>query len=127
MAQKKQRRKFSKEFKRDILARVAQGEAPAELAKQYDLGVTMISTWKRQLRDEELDSAVDLAPRVKHSGINPKYVRQLEEKLRESNEKLGQLFLIVEDLKKTPLGSMKNASSFVVTGTSWGRSKGRVK
>jgi transposase-like protein len=127
MAQKRQRRKFSKEFKREILARVARGEAPAVLAEEYDLGLTMISSWKRQLRDEELDSAVDQAPRVKHSGINPKYVRHLEEKLRESNEKLGQLFLIVEDLKKTPLGSMRNASSFIVTGTPWGRSKGRVK
>ena len=47
---------------------------------------------------------MDQAPRVKQSGVNPKYVREQEEKLRESNEKLDQLFLIVENLKKLHSG-----------------------
>ncbi len=127
MREKKDRRVFSTEFKKEILARAAKGEKISDLAQEHKITVQSIYSWKRQLRDQELDAAVDKAPRVKQSGVNPKYVRQLEERLRESNEKLGQLFLIVEDLKKTPLGSMKNASSYIVTGNPWVRSKGRAK
>lgn len=127
MTQRRPRRKFTKAFKKEILAKVASGEAPADLATQHGIGVTLISSWKRQMREQELDAAVDEAPRVKQSGINPKYVRDLEEKLRESNEKLGQLFLVVEGLKKMDPRFAKNAGSFIVTGTSLGQSKRRAK
>ena len=124
---KKERRVFTKEFKKEVVARAAQGERVAELAKQHNLTVTTIYGWRRQLRDEELDVAVDKAPRVKQAGVNPKYVRDLEEKLRESNEKLGQLYLVVEALKKMDPGLTKNANSYIVTGGPWARSRRRVK
>ena len=124
---RKDRRIFSDEFKRDIVAEAAGGERVAELAKRHSLTVNTIYSWRRQLRDKELDQAVDQAPRVKQSGVNPKYVRSLEEKLREANEKLGELYIVVEALKKMDPESTKSASSYIVTGRPWAPLKRRAK
>ena len=124
---KRNRRVFSDEFKREIVGKATQGAKISELAKVHGLTVQTIYSWKRQLRDHELDSAVEKAPRIKQSGVDPKYVRQLEEKLRESNEKLGEMYLIVTALKKMDLGSTKSASSYVVSGKPWAQSKRRAK
>jgi transposase-like protein len=128
MTKTKPRREFSVEFKRSILAEIDRGEATmTEIAAKHDLRVNMICRWRRQLRDQELDQAVAEAPKstVAKEGVDPRYVRELEAKLREANEKLGEMYIVVEGLKKLQLvpGSTKNASSFVVTGTSWARSK----
>ena len=124
---KKDRRVFSVEFKREIVAKAASGEKVSALAKLHNLTVNTIYSWRRQLRDKELDQAVDQAPRVKQSGVNPKYVRSLEEKLREANEKLGELYIVVEALKKMDQGSTKSASSYIVTGRPWAQLKRRAK
>jgi transposase-like protein len=100
--------------------KILSGEATVtELAEQHDLTVTMICRWKRQMREDELDMAVEKAPRVERAGVDPRYVRQLEEKLKTANEKLGELYIVVEGLKKVreDLARTKNASSLVVTGT----------
>ena len=123
----KDRRVFSDEFKREIVAKAAAGEKVSELARLHSLTVNTIYSWRRQLRDKELDQAVDQAPRVKQSGVNPKYVRSLEEKLREANEKLGELYIVVEALKKMDPGSTKSASSYIVTGQPWAQLKRRAK
>jgi transposase-like protein len=127
MTQNKRPRKFSVEFKREILARVDQGEKISELAIQHNLTVQTIYNWRRQLRDKDLDAVVDQAPRVEQFGVSPKYVRSLEEKLREANEKLGELYIVVEALKKMDPGSLKSASSYIVTGRPWGQLKRRAK
>jgi transposase-like protein len=124
---KKDRRVFSDEFKREIVAKAAAGEKVSELARLHSLTVNTIYSWRRQLRDKELDEAVDQAPRVKQSGVNPKYVRSLEEKLREANEKLGELYIVVEALKKMDPGFTKSASSYIVTGQPWAQLKRRAK
>jgi transposase-like protein len=130
MTEKKEPRNFTTEFKKEIIAKIANGEATVgELSKQHNLRPNMIYRWRRELRDGEIDVKVEKAPRVEKSGVDPKYVRHLEEKLREASEELGKLYLVVEGLKKIHQDpkSTKNASSFVVTGTSWARSKGRAK
>jgi transposase-like protein len=124
---RKDRRVFSDEFKREIVAKAASGEKVSELARLHSLTVNTIYSWRRQLRDKELDQAVDQAPRVKQSGVNPKYVRSLEEKLREANEKLGELYIVVEALKKMGPGSTKSASSYIVTGQPWAQLRRRAK
>jgi len=124
---KKDKRVYSVEFKREILGKAAKGEKISELARVHDLTVNTIYSWRRQMRDQELDAAVEQAPRVKLSGVNPKYVRSLEEKLREANEKLGELYVVVEALKKMDPGSLKSASSYIVTGKPWAQLKRRVK
>lgn len=127
MTQKRERRAFPIEFKREVLAKAADGEKVSDLANQHGLTVQTIYSWRRQLRDRDLDDAVERAPRVEQSGVNPKYVRQLEEKLRAANEKLGELYIVVEALKKMEQGSKKNANSFIATDTSWARSKRPAK
>lgn len=124
---KKDKRVYSNEFKKEILTKAAQGEKISELARLHDLTVNTIYSWRRQMRDQELDAAVDQAPRVKQSGVNPKYVRSLEEKLREANEKLGELYIVVEALKKMDPGSTKSASSYIVSGRPWAQLKRRAK
>lgn len=123
---KKESKRFSVEEKRAILARFKVGESPADLAALYNITPRTIYHWRRQLREAELDVAVEKAPRVVTEGVNPKYVRELEEKLRAANERLGALYIIVEDLKKMGQPTT-NASSYIATRRPWGQSKRRVK
>jgi len=121
MKQKKQARHFSPEFKKDLVDKINRGDiSAADAAAEHDIRGTMISRWKREAREGELDKAVDNAPRVQQLGVDPKYVRHLEQKLREANERLGELYIVVEGLKKVraDLGYTKNASSLIVTGMS---------
>ena len=127
MTQNNKPRVFSIEFKREILAKADGCEKISDIASQHNLTVQTIYNWRRQLRDKELDVVVARAPRVEESGVNPKYVRHLEEKLREANEKLGELYIVVDALKKMDQGSMKNANSYIASGKPWVRSKGRAK
>lgn len=127
MKQRKDRRAFTIEFKKEIIAKAEAGVKVSELASQNGLTVQTIYSWRRQLRDQEIDAAVDRAPRVQQSGVNPKYVRDLEEKLRAANEKLGELYVVVDALKKMDPTSSKSASSSIVSGMPWGRLRGRAK
>ena len=125
----KPKRYFSPEFKQTILSRAAEGESLSRLASEHDLSVTMICRWRRQAREGELDRAVESAPKSRGEGIDPRYVRELEAKLRESNERLGELYIVVEHLKKVGLvpASTKNVSSSAVSGTYLDQLKRRVK
>lgn len=119
MKTKRVLRHFSKEFKQELIDKINSGQATvAEISAQHNIRCNMLSRWKRELREGELDSAVNQAPRVQQQGVDPKYVRGLEQKLREANEKLGELYIVVEGLKKVraDLGCTKNANSFIVTG-----------
>ncbi len=121
MARRRDRRTFSTEFKKEILNLADHGEvAIADLAKKHDITITMICRWRRQFRDEVIEESVQNAPRIEKLGVDPKYVRQLEDQLRTANEKLGELYIVVDGLKKIQnLTPTKNASSFIVTGKSW--------
>jgi transposase-like protein len=121
MAGRRDRRTFSTDFKKEILNLVDRGEVTiADLAQKHDLTINMICRWRRELRDEVIDETVASAPRIERLGVDPKYVRQLEDQLRTANEKLGELYIVVDGLKKIQnQTSTKNASSFVVTGRSW--------
>jgi transposase-like protein len=120
---------FTAEEKKEVLEKLTKGiSAKAELAQSLGTTVGTICRWIREAREGQLDQAVEKAPRVDRLGVDPKYVRQLEEKLREANEKLGELYIVVEGIKKVRDDmSMRNASSFVVTGQNLGRFKRRVK
>lgn len=128
---RKQKRHFSTEFKMQILAEAAAGRPLTELAREHDLAVTMICRWRRQLRDQELDRAVEIAPRAPagQNGADLRYVRELEAKLREANEKLGEMYVAVEGLKKVraDFERMRKSSSFVATRNSMARSKRPAK
>lgn len=129
MARRRDRRTFSTEFKKEILNLADRGEvAIADLAKKHDLTITMICRWRRQLRDEVIEESVMSAPRIEKLGVDPKYVRQLEDQLRTANEKLGELYIVVDGLKKIQSQiPTRSASSFIVTGRSWDRPKKLAK
>ena len=130
MTQKREKRYFSPEFKREILGKISRGEAtPAELVQLHNLTVSMICSWRRQLREGDIDKALEKAPRVEKTGVDPRYVRHLEEKLREAHEKLGEMHLVVAALKKIQEGprSTKGASSYIVSGMSSARSRRRAR
>ena len=129
MKERKERRSFSPEFKKEVLEKADQGVVSiSQLAVEHELTVGMICRWRREAREGEISEAVNRAPRVEHSGVDPKYVRNLEEKLKTANEKLGELYIVVEGLKKVhDVKSTRNANLFVATGQNWDRSKGRVK
>jgi transposase-like protein len=128
---KRTKRQFSADFKKQILDEAAGGRSLTDLAHEHDLTVTMICRWKRQTRDGEIDSAVEAAPRaqVGTPGADLRYVRELEMKLRESNEKLGEMYVVVEGLKKIQADSqrMRSARSFVATANTMGRLKRPAK
>ena len=129
MREKKKSRYFAPEFKKEIVEKILRGEMTvAEVGTLHQIGPTMISRWKKEMREGELDSAVEKAPRVSQMGVDPRYVRELEQKLREANEKLGELYVVVEGLKKVRngLGFTKNVSSFIVSGGSSAPLKRRV-
>lgn len=128
---RRSRRKFSTEFKKQVVDLVARGEQTvAEAARQFDITTNTIYAWRRELRDQELDAAVASAPRtnIAKQGVDPRYVRELEMKLREANEKLGEMYIVVEGLKKVGLvpGHTKSVSSFVATQSTLARYKRRV-
>ncbi len=80
MARRRDRRTFSIEFKKEILNLADRGEvAIADLAKKHDLTITMICRWRSQLRDEVIEESVMSAPRIEKLGVDPNYVRQLED------------------------------------------------
>ena len=129
MNEKRKNRYFSPEFKKELVDKINRGEVTVnDAAAEHQIRPTMISRWKRELRDGELDTAVAKAPRVEQQGVDPRYVRHLEQKLRDANEKLGELYIVVEGLKKvrSDLGYTKNASSLIVTGSHLAPLKRRV-
>ena len=130
MKTKRQSRYFSAEFKKEIIGKILRGEVTiAQVAVDHQIRPNMLSRWKREFRDGEITAAVEAAPKIQQMGVDPKYVRGLEQKLRDANEKLDELYIIVEGLKKVSLGSgsTKNASSYVVTGLSLAQSKALAK
>lgn len=130
MTQRREKRYFSLEFKKEILGKIDRREATvAQLSSQHGLSTSVIYGWRRKLRENELDVAVDQAPRVERAGVDPRYVRHLEEKIREANERLGELYIVVEGLKKIQgaPGHTKNASSFIASGMSLAQLKRRAK
>jgi transposase-like protein len=129
MKDKKKNRSFSKEFKKELVDKINCGEATmSQISALHNIRVNMLSRWKRELREGELDTAVEKAPKVEQMGVDPKYVRGLEQKLREANEKLGELYIVVEGLKKVRegIGFTKNANSYIVSGQPLAQSKRRV-
>jgi transposase-like protein len=120
---------FSAEEKKEALEKLTQGlSTKADLAQSLGTTVGSICRWIREAREGQLDQTLEKAPRVDHLGVDPRYVRRLEEKLREANEKLGELYIVIEGIKKTQENKFtRNASSLTVSGQNWDRLKGRVK
>lgn len=112
----KQRRKFETGFKQQIVQEVESGLLSVSAAgRKYQISGTVIDRWRRQARQGGLEAG----PSVRERG--------LERENRELKEKLAELYVENEHLKKLGdwLRRHKSASTCVITAESLPRlSKG---
>jgi transposase-like protein len=102
----KQRRKFETGFKQQIVGEVESGLLSVSAAsRKYQISGSVIDRWRHQARQGGLEAA----PSVRE--------KALERENRELKEKLAELYLEVEHLKKLGdwLRRHKNVSTSVIT------------
>jgi transposase-like protein len=108
----KQRRKFEAGFKQQIVQEVESGLLSVGAAsRKYQISGSVIDRWRRQARQGGLDTAPSARERV------------LERENRELKERLAELYLEVDHLKKLGdwLRRHKNGTTSVITGESLAR------
>jgi transposase-like protein len=112
----KQRRKFEPGFKQQIVQEMDSGLLSVGAAsRKYQISGSVIDRWRRQARQGGLDSAPSARERL------------LERENRELKERLAELYLEVDHLKKLGdwLRRHKSVSTSVITAESLARlSKG---
>jgi len=105
----KQRRKFEAGFKQQIVQEVESGLLSVGAAsRKYQISGSVIDRWRRQARQGGLDTAPLARERV------------LERENRELKERLAELYLEVDHLKKLGdwLRRHKNGTTSVITAES---------
>jgi transposase-like protein len=105
----KQRRKFEAGFKQQIVQEVESGLLSVGAAsRKYQISGSVIDRWRRQARQGGLDTAPSARERV------------LERENRELKERLAELYLEVDHLKKLGdwLRRHKNGTTSVITAES---------
>jgi len=80
------RRKYSKEFKMEMVEAVLSGQSPLTLGKENDINPNLISRWKKQY----------LEGRFQGNSENDSQLRKLKIKLCELEQMVGKL-----DFRKT--------------------------
>ena len=108
----KQRRKFEAGFKQQIVQEVESGLLSVSAAsRKYQISGSVIDRWRRQARQGGLDTAPSARERV------------LERENRELKERLAELYLEVDHLKKLGdwLRRHKNGTTSVITAESLAR------
>ena len=108
----KQRRKFETGFKQQIIQEVESGLLSASAAsRKYQISGSLIDRWRRQARQGGLDAT----PSARE--------RSLERENRELKERLAELYLEVDHLKKLGdwLRRHKSGTTSVITAESLAR------
>jgi transposase-like protein len=108
----KQRRKFETGVKQQIIQEVESGRLSVSAAsRKYQISASVIDRWRQQARQGGLDSAPSARERL------------LERENRELKERLAELYLEVDHLKKLGdwLRRHKSVSTSVITAESLAR------
>ena len=108
----KQRRKFETGFKQQIVQEVESGRLSVSAAsRKYQISGSVIDRWRREARQGGLDTAPSARERL------------LERENRELKERLAELYLEVDHLKKLGdwLRRHKNGTTSVITAESLAR------
>ena len=108
----KQRRKFENGFKQQIVQEVESGLLSVSAAsRKYQISGTVIDRWRRQARQGGLEAT---------ASVREKF---LERENRELKERLAELYLEVDHLKKIGdwLRRHKNGTTSVITAESLAR------
>ena len=83
------KRKFSREFKLQVVQALQAGKAPAEVAREHDLKIDLVCRWRKE---HQRDPQLAFSGRGNPSKEDAKYA-QLE-------RKIGQLYLENDFLKR---------------------------
>ena len=104
-----QRRKYSRQFKMEVVEALLSGKSPLVVGKENDLNSNMISRWKRQY----------LSGKFHGSGKADAELRKLKVKVCELEQMVGKLTMENYILKKEKefIAQAKKESSSIVTGT----------
>lgn len=105
----KQRRKFESGFKQQIVGEVESGHLSVSAAsRKHQISASVIDRWRRQARQGGLNTAPSVREKL------------LERENRELKEKLAELYLEVDHLKKLGdwLRRHKSVSTSVITAES---------
>jgi transposase-like protein len=108
------RRKFDSEFKSKIAQRVLAGEQTRNsIAREFGICPNLIKKWTEQFSNQSLDKNRSTATE-----------RLLFEENRQLKEKLGELYMQVELLKKVPafVQTKRSATSSIVTSSNLAQS-----
>ena len=102
------RRKFSKEFKMEMVEALLSGKSLLVLGKENDINPNMISRWKRQY----------LSGAFHETSKTDNELRKLKVKLCELEQMVGKLTMENYILKKEKefIASAKKESSSIITG-----------
>jgi transposase len=103
------RRKYSKEFKMELVEAVLSGKSPLVLGKENDIAPNMISRWKRQYLDGKFHG----------TSRTDTELRKLKVKICELEQMVGKLTMENYILKKEKefIAQAKKESSSIITGT----------
>jgi len=102
------RRKYSKEFKMELVEALLSGKSPLVVGKENDLNPNMISRWKRQY----------LSGKFHGTSKTDTELRKLKVKVCELEQMVGKLTMENYILKKEKefIAQAKRESSSIVTG-----------
>lgn len=100
------KRKYSQEFKEEIVQRALSGERILALGKEHSIFPRLINRWKRQYLDGEL------------SGNNNQEIKKLETQVAKLEQMIGKLTMENYILKKEKeyLLQRKKEGSSIITG-----------
>lgn len=128
---KKQRQYYDIAYKRQIVAEYLSGTITAEaLARREDLERGQIYKWRVQLeRRDRQERIVEIADAEGVSIEQARRIRELEEELAATREKLAQTVLEVDLLKKLQPNSpfARESSGYIDTKRRLARSRGPAK
>jgi transposase-like protein len=128
---KESRRKFSEEYKKQIVQEYLAGNRSAvEIAEAEGLVAGQIYCWKTQLENRKRLERIEEIQTEQHVSPGPaRRIRELEEELEAYKAKVADQAMVIDLLKKVQPNSAseKRSSGYIETKRSLGLRNGRVK
>ena len=113
-----QRRKYSREFKMEMVEAALSGKSPLVIGRENNLNTNLISRWKRQYLEGKFHG----------EGESNTELRKLKIKVCELEQMVGKLTMENYILKKEKeyIAQAKKESSSIITGVNLDRSRRHV-
>src|SRR2546425_7368669 len=114
----KTRRKFSLEFKQQVLAEIASGQKSlSQAAREYQVSAGVINRWRQQAEEDRLSATPSARERA------------LEVEIERLKAKIGELVMQNDFLKKFQsfVQRQKSVDSSVISGRNWDRLRKHAK